>query len=432
MAQNLLMYRQKCYNEEDMKTLSPTSKLSMFNQIGMTLADRVFAASDAEPRTDTMVVFVTHSFSTSIPSIYAAEKICGKKNLLIVLKNSSEKKDFVSSLEEQGYSVSDLKKKDFRKDPAHVVSSLKAELAKRGLTKILMLDHGGYLSYHPTEFSELHVSGIVEYALNGDKKYKPLIRDGQLQTNYASIGSADSKKFPDFACGKLIGEIAATIAREVHIFGMHHRQIMQFGIIGYGRLGSKAARTLATNGAHNVMVFDLNPARMVEALQEGFNIMPESVEDIARNCNLIIVGTDTAPLRPDLYEMMRDNTTIFTVTSADDSLGLEKLIESGILTKEYDEDRVTHYRTKGGRRINLAFNGEAPNLSSAVSIDDPTLFVPFVLHGIVGYRVASGEKVHIKEMKEIESLVLAKFLDSYRDIVKAEISKIEKDTGRRL
>ncbi len=407
-------------------------KLSIFNQIGMKLANRVFAAKHAEPRDDMMVVFVTHSFDTSIPSIYAVEKICGQENLLIVLKNSSAKKDFKGSLAEQGYHVSHLKKKDFRKEPLTVVKTLLAEMEKRGKKKILMLDHGGYLSYNPEQYSTLPLAGIVEYALNGDKKYRPLIKEGRIKANYASIGSADSKKFPDFACGKLIGEIAATISREVHTFGMHHRDMMQFGIIGYGRLGSKAARTLATNGAHNVMIYDANPARMVEALQEGFNIRSKSVDDIARHCNLIIVGTDTAPIKPAMYELMRENTTIFTVTSADDSLGLEELIKSGALTKIGEVDRVTRYRTRGGKTINLAFNGEAPNLSSVVSIDDPTLFVPFVLHGIVGYLVASGQRVHIREMKDLETLVLAKFLDSYRDVIDKEMAKIEAIAGKHL
>ena len=407
-------------------------QLSVFNQIGMVLANRVFEAKHATARDDMMVVFVTHSFDTSIPSIYSVEKICGKENLLIVLKNSSQKKDFVGSLKEQGYQVSHLKKKDFRKEPLTIVKTLLAEMEKRGKKKILMLDHGGYLSYHPDQYSTLPLAGIVEYALNGDKKYKPLLREGKIKANYASIGSADSKKFPDFACGKLIGEIAATVAREVHTFGMHHRDMMQFGLIGYGRLGSKAARTLATNGAHNLMVYDANPARMVEALQEGFNIRPKSVADIARHCNLIIVGTDTAPIKPEMYELMRDNTTIFTVTSADDSLDLENLIKNGVLRKEAEIERVTCYRSRTGKRINLAFNGEAPNLSSVVSIDDPTLFVPFVLHGIVGHMVASGHRVHIREMKDLETLVLAKFLDAYRDVMDKEMAKIEAVAGKHL
>lgn len=127
-------------------------------------------------------------------------------------------------------------------------------------------------------------------------------------------------------------------------------------------------------GAHHVRVHDRAPAKLVAAAQLGFNVSARSASELVSQCNLIIVAADTMPIR------------------SDDSLGLDQLLDRGVLTPRaggYSE-KVTQYLTGDGKVVNLIYHGEAPNMRSRIGVDDPTIFMPSVLHALAGLEFARG------------------------------------------
>nr|VFK24698.1 MAG: hypothetical protein BECKLPF1236C_GA0070990_1001523 [Candidatus Kentron sp. LPFa] len=68
------------------------------------------------------------------------------------------------------------------------------------------------------------------------------------------------------------------------------------------------------------MVYDTDPEKMIAAQQKGYNVQAACVEDIVGRCNVILVGCDTAPITPPMYDRMHDRTILATVTSPDDAM----------------------------------------------------------------------------------------------------------------
>ncbi len=356
-----------------------------FNRVGDALNKRLFV--DTSPHENLAVVLVAHSLFTSLPTIDAAETLCGKDNLRMVFKSSSQSDDFESHLVQRGNLALDVRKEDFRKRPDLVIRALQHTLEETRAEKILLLDHGGYGAYHWNDLkSELPIAGVVEYGLNGEKRYEQLDANG---IPFASVAQSAIKKDADYSAGRVIGHLGTNISQGFRGYGMHMRHMTRVGVIGFGKLASRAAQVLRDQGAHNIVVYDTDPAKMIEASGLGYNISATSVEELVERCNFIIVGTDNAPIKPEMYGLMRDQTMIATVTSPDDTLDIDTLLAQDVLThaqKVKKEPRITTY-SHGDKEIHLIEDGDAANLKSPFGVDDPTLFMPLCLHALVGHAL---------------------------------------------
>jgi hypothetical protein len=153
-------------------------------------------------------------------------------------------------------------------------------------------------------------------------------------------------------------------------------------------------------------------------LQDGHNITCENVTDLVKRCNIIVVGTDTMPIPPEAYAHMREGTYIATVTSADDSLGLDELINAGVLTRFENalNGRVTQYHGPKGQIINLIQNGEAPNLKTGIGVDDTTIFLPNTEHILLGRAMLQQESVSALEIDTIRRQVLEAHIQACREM----------------
>lgn len=374
-----------------------------------------------QPRSDVCVVVVLHSFYTILPGLDAIAGEVGKKNILVVLKNSSHNPEFSKYLQELGYRVTDLDKTAFKENPAKVCGVIQHFMDQNHLQKLYIMDHGGYFTYQIGEFvNQLPVCGIVEYALNGQKKYA---RDGVLSglgVPYASLGESPLKIHSDRACGRLIADLMYDIVHTQRGIGSHIRGLTDIGVIGYGRLGSAAADRFAQSGGGPVRVFDINPAAMTAATGQGHDITPETPEDIVAACNLVLVGTDTAPITPAMYAAIQREVYIGTVTSADDSLGLEGLIKDGALQPMENglNGVVTQYRTGSGHLVNLIHNGEAPNMRTEIGVDDPSIFLPIGLNSLACISMIRGEAITPQHLEDLERKTLIAYNNQIRKIQK--------------
>lgn len=378
-------------------------KYEGFNAIGFDTNRRLIP--DETPVTDdTLVVLVTHSFYSSLPYIVACETLAGRDNLLLVLKNSSKNPGFREELEQQGYHISDNDKKVYKTKPQEIIRELKERMEESGLEKVFIMDHGGYFSYHLREFANnLPISGIAEYTINGGNKFREVFNLAPSLAQhipYASIERSPLKIFPDISCGRLIGELIGQVTQEFTGFSPHIRDFTQVGIIGFGTLGENAALMLKASGAHNIMVHDIDELKRTRAAIMGYNVV-DSAEDIISSCNVIVVGTDKAPITKEMFRMMRDGTIISGVTSADDTWELDK--------RTKDQSVSWGRKTLGGKirtlkmmgddgrekKIYAIYDGESPNLvGSEIGVSDPSLFLPTSHHVMVARELlATGRTI---------------------------------------
>ena len=388
-------------------------EFSAFNEIGNRL--RAIFFQDKPPLDNVAVLLIAHSLFSGLPLVDAAEGIAGRHNTYLVCKSSSRNRGVEDYLTGRGNTLLSSRKEDFMHNPGKVIREL-SSIGK----PILFLDHGGYGAYHIGALRDgIRLAGIVEYTLNGHQRYQRV--GAMAHIKYVSLAEARTKRFADYSCGRLVGEICSFVVQQFSGFGGHLRGIGQVGIIGFGRLGSNAADQMKNNGAHNIMVYDTDPEKMIEAQQKGYNVQASCVGDIVERCNVILVGCDTAPIKPPMYALMHERTILATVTSPDDALDIQTLLQGGHIIREEEQPDgsipITTYRTKRNHHIHLICDGDAPNLKySAFGADDPTLAMPLILHAAVGYEMAQGRAVSTERIEQLERQMMDHYLRIYREV----------------
>lgn len=387
-----------------------------FNSVGNNLNKLLF--EKRKPIHDTAVVLVTHAKFTSIPEIEASLKICGKEeNIHLIFKDSTNNNlDFIEYSKARGWNHIPLSKSDFKFRPDRVIDTMKNIKNKN----IAILDHGGYFGYHFEDYKDLPIKTVIEYTKNGHNlRYNNCNFENII---YSSLCNSCIKNFPDKSNGRQIGELATSILKNFRGFGFTLKGIFKVGIIGFGDVGSNVANTLRSNGAQDIMVFDTNNKKMIEAALLGYNINCDGVEDIISKCNIVVIGADTAPIKPEMYKKAQDGLIIITATSADDSLGLDELINGGHFKNgqvNNIENRVTSYQ-HNGKKVHLISAGNAANLvETNFPLDDSSIAMPLSLHALLGHEIMeTGKQISDKRMSELENDVMNCYLKSYLSFLK--------------
>lgn len=135
-----------------------------------------------------------------------------------------------------------------------------------------------------------------------------------------------------------------------------------FVISGYGWCGKGVAQRAKGMGA-NVIVTEVEPLRALEAVMDGFKVMP--IEEASKIGDIFVTLTgDCSILRAEHFRTMKDgailcNSGHFNVEI--DIPALEKMSKRKRRIREY----VDEYTLKDGRRINLLGEGRLINLAAA-------------------------------------------------------------------
>ncbi len=133
-------------------------------------------------------------------------------------------------------------------------------------------------------------------------------------------------------------------------------------VAGYGWCGRGVASRARGHGAH-VIVCEIDPLRALEAVMDGFRVMPMS--EAARVGDVFVTATGNKHvLRTEHYELMKDgavlsNTGHFNVEI--DIPALESMSDSQNQVREF----VREYRLRDGRSLHLLAEGRLINLAAA-------------------------------------------------------------------
>lgn len=166
-----------------------------------------------------------------------------------------------------------------------------------------------------------------------------------------------------------------------------------FVVCGYGWCGRGVAQKARGLGA-NVIVTEVDPIRALEAVMDGFWVMP--MHEAAKLGNFFVTLTgDTQVIRQEHFALMKDGAIVansghFNVEL--DLEALERLSKGKRKVREYVEE----YTLQDGRRINVLGEGRLINLAAAEGHPSSVMDMSFADQALsVEYLVS-----HSKELSQ--------------------------------
>jgi adenosylhomocysteinase len=207
----------------------------------------------------------------------------------------------------------------------------------------------------PEQLSE--VLGGTEETTTGVIRLQSLERQGKLGYPIIAVNDAKTKHFFDNRYGTgqstLDGVIRAT---NVLIAGL------RVVVIGYGWCGRGVAMRAKGHGAH-VIVCEVDPLRALEALMDGFEVMP-AVEAAKVGDVFISVTGNRDAIAGEMFNEMKSGAVVCNSGHFDVEVNKEDL--AAITVEKFPmRPFVEGHRTKDGREIFLLADGRLVNLAAA-------------------------------------------------------------------
>ncbi len=201
------------------------------------------------------------------------------------------------------------------------------------------------------------VIGGTEETTTGVIRLRSMANDGVLRYPIIAVNDADTKHLFDNRYGTgqstVDGIIRATnrlIAGSV------------FVVVGYGWCGRGVAMRAQGMGAR-VIVTEINPVRALEAVMDGFSVMP--MEQAAPLGDFFCTVTGNIHvIRREHFELMRDGAIVSNSGHFNVELDLDSLAEMAGQRRTV-RDFVEEYPLSDGRRIYVLGEGRLINLAAA-------------------------------------------------------------------
>jgi len=201
------------------------------------------------------------------------------------------------------------------------------------------------------------ILGGTEETTTGVIRLKSMARAGVLQYPIVAVNDAQTKHLFDNRYGTgqstLDGILRAT---NILLAGLN------FVVAGYGMCGKGVAMRARGAGAH-VIVTEVDPIRGIEAVMDGFRVMPMAEAAAIGDVFLTVTG-DKAVIRREHFLKMKDGAIVANAGHFNveiDIPALEKLAGAKRRVRDY----VDEYTLSRGRRVHLLGEGRLINLAAA-------------------------------------------------------------------
>jgi adenosylhomocysteinase len=224
------------------------------------------------------------------------------------------------------------------------------------------------------------VLGGTEETTTGVIRLRSMANDGVLKFPIVAVNDADTKHFFDNRYGTGQSTLDG-ILRATNLLFAGLRVV----ICGYGWCGRGVAMRAKGLGS-DVIVTEINPTKALEAVMDGFRVMP--LAEAAKIGDVFITVTgNKSVVAGQHFRLMKDGAVVansghFNVEV--DIPALEKLSRSKRQTREF----VDEYTLRNGRKIYLLGEGRLINLAAAeghpavvmdMSFADQSLSVEYVV-----------------------------------------------------
>ncbi|NEQ32630.1 MAG: adenosylhomocysteinase [Leptolyngbya sp. SIO4C5] len=201
------------------------------------------------------------------------------------------------------------------------------------------------------------IIGTTEETTTGIVRLRAMFKDGVLSFPAMNVNDADTKHFFDNRYGTgqstLDGIIRAT---NILLAGKN------IVIAGYGWCGKGAALRARGMGA-NVIVTEIDPVRAIEAVMDGFRVMP--MAEAAPQGDLFITVTGNKHvIRREHFEAMRDGAIVCNSGHFDIEIDLKSLKEMSGEVKQV-RNFTQQYFLDNGKSVIVLGEGRLVNLAAA-------------------------------------------------------------------
>jgi adenosylhomocysteinase len=201
------------------------------------------------------------------------------------------------------------------------------------------------------------VIGGTEETTTGVIRLKSMARNGVLRYPIIAVNDAQTKHFFDNRYGTgqstLDGILRAT---NVLLAGLN------FVVAGYGWCGRGLASRARGLGAR-VIVTEIDPLKAIEAVMDGFDVMPMDAAAKVGEVFVTVTGNKTVINRKH-FERMKDGAVVANSGHFNVEIDIPAL-EAMARSKRRVREFVDEYALPDGRRINLLGEGRLINLTAA-------------------------------------------------------------------
>ncbi|HVB88515.1 MAG TPA: adenosylhomocysteinase [Candidatus Dormibacteraeota bacterium] len=260
--------------------------------------------------------------------------------------------------------------------------------------QITMDDGADLVTTLATKHPELvaNVIGGTEETTTGVIRLRAMAKDGSLKYPVIAVNDALTKHFFDNRYGTgqstLDGVIRAT---NLLLAGL------KLVVAGYGWCGRGVAMRAKGLGA-DVIVTEINPTKAIEAVMDGFRVMP--MNEAAKIGDIFVTVTgNKSVIAHEHFERMKDGAVVCNSGHFNVEIDIPALdrLSSG---KKIARPFVEEYTTKDGRRIYLLGEGRLINLAAAEGHPASVMDMSFA-------NQALSAEYMIRHSKELKNQVYA-------------------------
>lgn len=201
------------------------------------------------------------------------------------------------------------------------------------------------------------IIGGMEETTTGVIRLHNMVRDNALRFPVLAVNESDTKHLFDNRYGTGQSTLDAIIrSTNILIAGRN------FVVAGYGWCGKGVASRARGMGA-NVIVTEIDPVRAIEAVMDGFRVMPLLEAAPIGDIFVTVTGNTNVIDRIHL-ENIKDGAIIANAGHFNDEINIAALHD--LATSHYTaRDFVEGYALSGGRTVFLLAEGRLVNLSAA-------------------------------------------------------------------
>jgi len=236
---------------------------------------------------------------------------------------------------------------------SHIVSALDHK------PQITMDDGADLVTTILTKRQELFpaVMGGTEETTTGVIRLRSMAKDGVLKYPIIAVNDADTKHFFDNRYGTGQSTIDGIIRATNLLFaGLH------VVVCGYGWCGRGVAMRAKGLGA-DVIITEVNPTRALEAVMDGFRVMP--LAQAAKTGDVFITVTgNKSVIAAEHFRAMKDAAVVANSGHFNVEIDLACL-EQLAVAKRQTRDFVDEYTLRDGRKIYVLGEGRLINLAAA-------------------------------------------------------------------
>ncbi len=260
-----------------------------------------------------------------------------------------------------------------------------------------------------------HLWGVCEETTTGVKRLRALESMGKLMVPAIAVNDAQTKYLFDnrYGTGQSVWD---SIMRNTNMNIAEKRVV----VAGYGWCGKGVAMRAKAFGAR-VIITEVDPVKALEALMDGFEIMP--MKDASKVGDIFVTVTgDTNVIREAHFKEMKDGAILSNAGHFDVEVSvkdLERISES----KREVRPNITEY-VVNGKRLYLIADGRLVNLAAGDGHPIEIMDLSFSVQLLSALRIAKTHKEMEKKVYKVPPEIDFEIAKTKLDLLGIEIDTL--------